>query len=913
MMNGTRLVLCLFLFVFAVSPAFSALPDGHPRLLMDAEQAAAMRERIKDPQVAPIFAAIKARADAKRFDPQTKGVELYYDMHVRDWAQMYLLTGERKYADEAAVATRALIDDEAFWNNPRSKGLTRAAGAWSVALAYDLCHDAWPEKLRREVSRELLEIAKEMMQSMGAGANTRMGNNWQGVRYGAAGLAALACDEPGREEVAREAYQLMLRHLRANVSADGWNPEGIGYMIYPATFTGPFGIAAQRAGLGDVREDVPAYAKSYWASLAGTVNIPQIYGHGLRADLADDHPGYKPDGTLGLSFFYAPQELTPAIKWMYDYLVGERGDESYDVNDWAGGLYSLLYYPTESEAQNPAEVAGLQQVYGGSGVAIFRERFQDEGDIVALVNATQRRADGGHAGPDVNTFRILGRGGFFVTGGGRTGDTAGQTNLFIGEPPSRGTNELGELVEVQLDEDTGGGHATVRGSSMGVTEHERRFSADYSGAAGVPALFLNSETSLNGKLWRMNTPQFNDITLEDNRFIITSPNGATFAVTVLEPAKATFRTGTVERGGGLGHAGFPYRGKKYANNKYIEFEVDKRAAVLMTLQDGPPPAVAVAHGIHGAKAQVGGVTIIYEKESGRLYPGDADAAAQLLQRAQPLRPVGLAAEARGDRAVRLSWQTPGEHATTLRVQRRPADDEQAAFEDLATVGVDEVQMTDRHAEPATAYAYRLVAVNDAGRSTPSEPASARTFDAGYQLLVEDFAPAAVKDANRLGDWTFSNTDRGWEQADAPGSPRLAQAEAGYLSTGSVRINHSNVFYTDDVRFDLSGPTAAILIDWRAQAVTQFGVLLKLADGRWVVSGQAYLEKTTQAWRTQRYDLAQMSKWWHAEVTGPKKGDPVKLTRDDLSDVRGIGFWASWPINQKWAHVDQLTVIGRPLE
>ncbi len=906
----SRFLTAAVMVISCLAPAWGDLPEGHPRLLVGADDVPALREKVRAEPISHMFDAIRKQADGAEFDPDHAARGMY-DMGLRDWAQMYLLTGDAKYADRAAAATRVLMDDKDFWLNPQSKGLTRAAGAFSVALAYDMCHDAWPAGFRKEVSRALFKIAGELMQSMGEGANTRIGNNWQGVRYGAAGMAALACDEPGREKIAREAYANLLRHLRANLSGGGWNPEGIGYMIYPATFTGPFGIAAARAGLGDVRKDVPAYGLSYWASLVGTVNIPQIYGLGLRADLADDHPGYKPDGTLGLAFYYTPMEQQRAVKWMYDYLVGERGNESYDVNDWAGGIYSVLYYPVETEAQNPAESAGLHYLDRDSGVAIFRERYKDEGDIVALVNATQRRADGGHAGPDVNTFRILGRGGFFVTGGGRTGDTAGQTNLFAGEPAKSGTSALGQLVEVAFDEAGGGGRAVVRGSSMGVQDHVRRFAADYSGKAGAPALFLNSDTSIDGKLWRLNTPEFNKITTHDRGFVITSPNGSTFAVAVLEPARPTFRTGTVERGGGLSHAGFPYRGTKYANNTYIEFDVEARAAVVMTLQDGPPPKVHVEHGLHGVEARVGDVVIAYEKNSGEWFTGEAVARLAVLERNHPLRPLTLQARARGDAAIALNWTVGGTAATGLRLERRAAENQAAAFEPVANLPADATHAVDRAPKPATAYEYRVVAVNASGDSDPSPTAIATTFDEGYVRLVEDFS--SKDDTQSLGVWQFSNGDRGWSLVDQEGSTRDAHATDGYLSTGSVRISNTNVFYTEDIRMDMSGTTAAVVFDWRAQAVTQLGVILKLADGQWIATGRFYAETSRVDWRTKQFDLAEVKSWQLADPVRRTLGEKVEVSAADLADIRGVGVWGSWPINQKWAHVDQLTLVGKPLK
>ena len=527
-----------------------------------------------------------------------------YDNRVADHAILYLATGDRTHAAAAETLAVAMVNDKAFWNNRGSKGLTRAAGARRVAIAYDLCYDAWSPETRTLVSGKLRDIADGMMKSMGAGANTQLANNWQAVRYGGAGLAYLACDEPDGADRAKGAYAQLKRHLVANLGTNGWNPEGIGYTQYPWQFTGPFGIAAFRAGLGDLRKDVKAVSATFWTTYAGTVAIPRVGGVGLRADLSDDHPAWNGDGTAGLAFWYAPEDQQPAIRWMYDYLCGQSGDRSWDSTN-AGGLYSLLLYPSALAAKNPADVpaAGLTYTDASHGVAIFRNRFKDENDIVALVNGHARQPVGCHGGPDTNTFRIMGLGSCWAVGSGRTGDPSGQTNLFAAEPapPRRGQGSgLGKLDAVTFDR-SGGGSAATSGSCVGVTNHHRVFGVDYTGRSGAPAVFVIADRSDNGRVWRWNTPEFNEIQQTDTGFTLTSPTGSTLTATILQPARPVFSTGTFERGGGAGHAGFPYRGTKYINNKWIEFDCDKSVLLVVTLQEKDKPAPAVTGGAGGIR------------------------------------------------------------------------------------------------------------------------------------------------------------------------------------------------------------------------------------------------------------------------------------------------------------------------
>jgi len=882
---------------------------GHPRLWFARQDLPTLRDRLDREPYDAIADAVRGRLE----DPEGFSTILY-DHRVRNTATLYAMTGERRYADQCAALVERVIADDEFWNDPESKGLTRAAGALSVAWAYDLCHDAWAPAFRQRVSKELLRAARGVMKSMGAYANNNIANNWQGVRYGAAGLAALACDEPGRRGLAKEAYDGLLRHLRANLGNSVWNPEGIGYTNYPWTFTGPFGIAAYRAGLGDLREDMAATRHTLWTTLVGTVPIPHTSGHGLRADLSDDHPAYTGHGNAALAFWYTTPQRRPALRWVFDTLVGGEGDQTWD-STWGGGLYAWLLYPAGLDALNPAEVEGLGFVDEGHGVAVFRDAFADENDIVAVVNAAERRPKGAHAGPDTNTIRLLGLGGAFIVGGGRTSNPAGQTNLFAGEPPERHDGKEGRLVNADLAED-GSGVAVVEGSCLGVLDHRRTFIADFGETSGAAAMFVNAETSRNGRLWRLNTPEFNEITTDGRGFTITAPHGPSLRVTVLEPAEPQFRTGKVERGGGAGHTAFPYRGTKYIHNKWIDFPVDGNAVVAMTLQRGDPPAVKLDRGLHGVEAKIGDATVVWDADERAVLVGDDARTADVLDRDRPLRPTEPRAKVVADDAVALAWDRRDLGAASLVVERQPAEPADANWTTVARLEPEATAHRDRGLEPDTTYRYRLVAEAENGqRSSPAPAGAVTTWQRGYTEHVEDFAPADAEAPNRLGDWTIVDAPSpNFYRSEKEGSPRGAGVLPGQLSIGFVPIRENRAFYTDDLACDLSGGSAEISFDIRCRETTVFSPMLKLADGRWVIFGRAYV-KSWHDWQTLRFGLTTEgddARWWAVDPDKRTRGGEVQVTASDLADVRGVGVFVEWVINKKDAAIDQFHLRAKGL-
>lgn len=565
----------------ATTLTMSVLAGEHPRLLVDKTTVAELRQRCQQQPYAAMVARIQTQLDAA---DTTGSAPVLYDDRLLNNAALHLVTGQKKFAEAAEKLALACVNDTAFWNNPGSKGLTRAGGVLRVAMAYDACSDAWTEANRTLVSQKLLSAADNLMKSMGAGANTQLANNWQAVRYAGAGLAYLACDELGTAEKAKAAYDLLKKHLVANLGDNGWNPEGIGYTQYPWQYSGPFSIAAARAGLGDLRKEVPKAPRTFWTIYAGTVAIPYPNGCGIRADLGDDHPSWGGSGVGGLAFYFATPEQLPGLRWMYDYLAGERGGKSFDSGS-GGGLYSVLYYPVDVPPKNPAQVPtqGLNYTDKSHGIAMYRNRYEDENDIVFLVNGHSRQPAGCHGGPDTDTYRLIGLGSAWIVGSGRTGDANGQSNLFPGTPSAKPPGGLGKLVSADFLAD-GGGTAIATGSCMGTLNQKRVAGVDFSGTSGSPGVVVMAETSDNGAIWRLNTPEFNTLTTDGNTFTLTAPNGATLVATVVEPAQVKFNTGTFQRGGGAGHAGFQYRDKKYINNTWIEFACDKNVLVIFTLQ-----------------------------------------------------------------------------------------------------------------------------------------------------------------------------------------------------------------------------------------------------------------------------------------------------------------------------------------
>ncbi|MFW6066092.1 MAG: PEP-CTERM sorting domain-containing protein, partial [Planctomycetota bacterium] len=322
------------------------------------------------------------------------------------------------------------------------------------------------------------------------------------------------------------------------------------------------------------------------ATVTPTVAIDRNGRLGYKPDWSDGSTTWSPQGTAGLMFPNSKDEYAPAIKWQYDRLCGPEGDQHWDT-DRAGGMYSILYYPEDTEAQDPADVWGLNYVDPAHGMVMFRNAYQDSDDVVAMHNAKQRRPWQTHAGPDLNSFRVIGLNTVWVTGDGRyytNADPRGQTAMFPADPETWDYHDssTGELVDHFFAPD-GSGYSVIDGSSVGTEDHRRRFIADYNEATGAEAVFIVADTSSNGEFWRLSTGGMNNVATSDDGFEISSPDGHKLIATILhagEDGEGYYvSTDTWER-----HWEFNYEGEVFDSNKCIDLKaVEGDLLVVLSL------------------------------------------------------------------------------------------------------------------------------------------------------------------------------------------------------------------------------------------------------------------------------------------------------------------------------------------
>lgn len=194
---------------FDVQQAAKPVEQGeHPRLLFRKQDLPELRERMDAPL---------GRAAMERMNTAA------------GLAMKYQLTGEREYAEQA----RKLVVEHMADTDAGSKGNRARVWGWrmeQVALAYDMCYDAWDEDFRGEVTEYILDWGNRLMDNpsiLHGEIQWHMASTYPGTIYYGTAMAALAAlGEQGPEPQKPEA-PLAVREGDATVPPDAdYTPGG---------------------------------------------------------------------------------------------------------------------------------------------------------------------------------------------------------------------------------------------------------------------------------------------------------------------------------------------------------------------------------------------------------------------------------------------------------------------------------------------------------------------------------------------------------------------------------------------------------------------------------------------------------------------------------------------------------------
>lgn len=473
------------------------------------------------------------------------------------------------------------------------KGLDHYWKNYYLCIFYQLLKKSeYFKPYREDISKQIFDLSNWIFFDGGSGQNQAPSSNWKALRYSLSGLGYLTTDE--KDEFTNHkiygCYQRVLNYFRTNMGDGFTGIEGDGYTRYAFSGIGPFGILLKNYGL-----DLNDYIKNgiqeqiMWCHSWG---IPVDFKYdektyrGLSPDFVTDSPNQSLGSFLGLSFYYLDQ----SERFGLNRVAISRMKNNHLIDKISHGLiYFIEHFDFEEPIVNPLEIPSWRKVFveeTGNGFITFRNKFEDENDIVASIYGNFRKHSG-HQGPDQSAFRIIGLNNIWAIGGGwykdsddngvkhflRNANTIypeghGGPNAEKLHKPFKNTGKLIEAKTINSQEIEG--HAIIScfaQNDFDTEGHIRRFAAKFN--IGCEAAFIVADTTLNGRYWQLCTAYHNEIECGENWFIIKDPlTGSSMKGHVLHPTKdISIYNGERQRG-----SEYWFREGIVTKNKYVIVE-----------------------------------------------------------------------------------------------------------------------------------------------------------------------------------------------------------------------------------------------------------------------------------------------------------------------------------------------------
>lgn len=421
-------------------------PGEHPRLLFRKADVPALREKAKTEEGQQIVKRLRFLLDGddgedmpshfnttaphnhSKSGDQPIG-KTFTSFHAPGYAMLYQLTGDKKYAQMSRKSIELMWagtmdrDNRYGWETP---GTTFRAGPVlsSVALAYDLAYDAWPEDFRQRVAQSIANYAQQEHESGGGQVVTleRLagrtgyppGSNHYGAYMGG-GVAALAIlDDPGvdsdmlRQRIS-EFERMLVQQLHHGFGDHGWYSEGDHPSRISANLgTLPFAVALKNVAGRDYINGPRTNLD--WITLRWIYHlVPR--GNGAmfphRGTYGDDR--FVERGEFAYGWHAIPDRYRPALLWTW-----QNGPKDLHDN-WGAAVvpvhavWALAGWLTDVEPVNPGEL--LPKAYADTvhGYFVARNRWQD-GDDILVTHLLHLGDEGYHEVKDAGRILIYGLG-----------------------------------------------------------------------------------------------------------------------------------------------------------------------------------------------------------------------------------------------------------------------------------------------------------------------------------------------------------------------------------------------------------------------------------------------------------------------------------------------------------------------
>jgi HEAT repeat protein len=387
--------------------------DEHPRLIFRRADVPALRERAQTPTGRHIVARLTETLTRRGH---------WTLWHGMGYGMLWQLTGDRAYADlarehtdHAVNGTRKNMDGRYSFAAPGGK--LRAGSSYAaVAMAYDLCFDAWPEDYRRKIALAIQDKVWGDADSGGytqaepshpglvlrteGGQHSPLSNHF-GAWNGGGGTAVLAIlgDTGVNPATMSRAHNIFLRRAkRALIDGYGdaawfWEGHHCGRL---SSNTGLVSyLQALRVGAG--ADYVDNWPGAHWLLTKWLYEAVRQEGvlhnmqQGMYASPVFSRGGMSTGGDFAQGLGIVPRVHRPAVLWFYNHVIDPRppAEKDYDAQHYPHrAVYALVNWPLGPEGQpderNPAEVLPTALIDHRYAYAYFRGKWRGDDDCIAV-------------------------------------------------------------------------------------------------------------------------------------------------------------------------------------------------------------------------------------------------------------------------------------------------------------------------------------------------------------------------------------------------------------------------------------------------------------------------------------------------------------------------------------------------
>ncbi len=338
---------------------------------------------------------------------------------------------KEKYAGKAFETIREIYENPEQERLPhQGYGLSRAMMQLGLALPYAWCRQHWTDEQQTFTENKINEALDAWLSYDHANFGSERGSNWVAICRGGELILIIAANQKEKRQD-RYSYLIeqLLLHMQNGYGSLGTSQEGMGYIEYGVTFLLKAVYAA--ASIGDSTLYKEAQKHEWWR-LAMYAESFQPYSRkfimtGVAGSTANN------EGFASLLLNLVPTSQLPYYTWWYDRHMGVNAPypatEKFD-NHRAGTIWSIIYYPVRHKSLDPTGIYPVA-VADDHGYYFFRNRWQDENDIMLSLMADNHHHSHAWDQPEVFCLNLMGYNNRFFGGPGKSRENNQYSTLLI--------------------------------------------------------------------------------------------------------------------------------------------------------------------------------------------------------------------------------------------------------------------------------------------------------------------------------------------------------------------------------------------------------------------------------------------------------------------------------------------------